>query len=525
VPSLGLSDRPKFKVTANKIDYYTYKVVIATGSGVEGPGGHEDYHEVPEEVKKGVNLPVGQVMNLDQFIGLSRDQHAGKKVAILGPLAGTDAVMQAGTLGYPPANVYWMMRSQVKTVGFANVYPGENEQEKKKIKEIKDNSAQRIVAYQDKTLTLRGENDKVRVNCTLIVPKGNEEPSPVKESNFLVDYFVYATGQPARNVLTAPPQKEDIEKKARSFLAPDLRQELEPVYDINQRLGESGASSAPWQHVCGLQLGGTTSESGLMIIGAVAFQVADKMDHNFLQFQYRKALALLKQCSGFQERARATYPELLLDMSLGELPRLTAQECDAREKAFLLAWRTHLDEYLGNYVILNFIRIGSATGIVDEQLKEARQLCYLFKQRTLAAQYLYDELGRTREGMSVQGMLHAKHGLPRALQDCRLLAGVQANVSAMNAQMPSYLPKKTNVQEDDWHANFLENKTELRAYLAAHYPNIKDDQAQAFIQKVARQREAKGNMGFDRGELVVFEQELERLDREASTSSSWWPFG
>ncbi len=523
VAKVNLTDREKFKVlTSQKEEYYGCKIVIAAGAGIEADGGHEDYHAMPPEVKS-ANLPGEQVMNLDRFMKIGKDKHSGKKVAILGPKAGTDAVMQAGTLGYPAANVYWLMRNQVQTGGFANVYPGENESEKKKISTIVSQSSQRILAYQDKSLKLAQSGNKVRVTCTPVAS------SLIKEANFEVDFFVYSIGQSVGNILTAPPQEDDPHKKARTFLDTKLQAELEPIYDINQRLGDKDKGdkheSAPWQHVCGVQIGGTTSESGLMIIGATAFQVAADVNHNFLQYEYRQLLDVLCTRPGFCERAREQYPELMAEWSLSEMRRLSPTQCDTKEKAFLLAWRTHLDEYMGNWVILDLIRIGNATGQVDEQVKVGKHLCYLFKQRCLAAEYLYDEKRELKVEMKVQAMLKPTNSLPEALQDCLLLAAVQANVSAINAPTPAHLQKKTKVDTEEWHANFLENKTELRAYIAAHYPNIAEDKAKGFIEDIASRRKLKGNMGFDKGEIIAFEKQLELLNTVASPSSSWWPFG
>ena len=111
VTKTALTKKQKFKVTTDaQADYYGYKIVIASGAGIETPDkGHVDYHNVPGEVKALLPRYAAQIMNLDQFMKLDRSAHAGKKVAIVGAFAGTDAVMQAGTLGYPAANVYWLM--------------------------------------------------------------------------------------------------------------------------------------------------------------------------------------------------------------------------------------------------------------------------------------------------------------------------------------------------------------------------------------------------------------------------------
>src|SRR5207245_1558494 len=101
-----------------------------------------------------------------------------------------------------------------------------------KISKIIETSKKRIVAYEDKSLMLQVSGGKIKVDCKPIKAKDGETASPVQESYFFVDYFVYSIGQTPSNTLTAP--KEDAAQKARSFLDQSLRQDLEPIYDINQ---------------------------------------------------------------------------------------------------------------------------------------------------------------------------------------------------------------------------------------------------------------------------------------------------
>lgn len=502
----SLTGRSKFKVSAgNGQAYFGYKIVIATGAGIESDDtGHKDYHMVPPQVSPVADNP--NVMNLDRFMQMPRAKHSGKRVAILGPTAGTDAVMQAGTLGYPADRVWWLMRTKPNTDGFLNVYPGETPTEKQQIATIIDHSKKRILAYEDPSLVLKSDSqDRVQITCTPVAQ------SVLKDKQVLVDYFVYSTGQTASNTLTAPPPNAN--ERARSMLASDLMQHLEPVYDINQRLGEQ--DSAPWQHVTAVQLEGSTSDSGLLVIGAATFQVSAKMDHTFLQFDYLRLLDQLLQLPGFETCARVWYPGLLQRGPLKDVPRLSREECVQAERAFLEAWREHCRSHLQNYEALG-VHKEERTVMVEQTIAGGRHLCYLFAQRTQAAQYLFQADGALkRPELSVQRMLNPTHTMPSALQDCRLLAAVNANVGSTNASSPKALAKKTDLNKLDFQVNFLESKTELRVYLSAHYPDIPEHQAQAFIGRVSERRKQKGNMGFELYEIVDFELELERLAKAA----------
>lgn len=511
---LTVTDPQVFKVEARstpKAEYFARKIVIATGGGIESPdNGHKDYHAVIPEVQAVINSPA--VMNLDAFMKKPRHEHkTSNKIAILGPTAGTDAVMQAGTLGYSAANTYWLMRSKPNTGGFLNVYPGNDGPSRQQITNIIESSKKRILAYTDTTLKLTAQSNQIQIACDPV------SDSPLKDKQVLVDVFVYSTGQTASNTLTAPPT--DPTAKASAILDGSLMALLEPIYDVNQRLARQGDSnssphsSGPWQHVTGVQLQDSNSESGLMIIGAASFQVAAKMDHNFLQFEFNTLQTALKQYPGFTNSARSCYPELLTTLKLSQVPRVGRSECKMKQQAFISNWNAFLSDGSRKFELQGQVAVGDRTRWIQDRIKDANHLCYLFQQRTQAAQYLYDEVGGTER--SVQSMLNAANTLPKALQDCRLLAGINANVSSINASSPKALAKKTDLNKLDFQVNFLESATELRCYMSAHYPNISEAKAQDFIRNVTTRRQSKGNMGFELYEIVDFELELETLNKKA----------
>ena len=78
--------------------------------------------------------------------------------------------------------------------------------------------------------------------------------------------------------------------------------------------------------------------------------MATDVDHNYLQYEYRRALDAIASRSGFSGGARDLYPELLQPGSLRDVPRLSSDDCDLREINFLMAWRTHLENNLAKFV-------------------------------------------------------------------------------------------------------------------------------------------------------------------------------
>jgi hypothetical protein len=512
VPPTSHTERRVFLVDSSAGRFYGHRIVFATGAGIEGDRGHADYHMVPEEVKSAwPKGPPAGVMDLDGFVKLSANGSlAGKKVAVLGPTAGTDAVMTALTLRVPPANLYWLMRGKASTVGFANVYPGATPSEQGVMKQAMKTAEQNIVAYEPNTLTLAGGSaGRIRLRCSQ-VNAATRDPlmgKPVAKAllDFEVDYFVYSIGQPAANTLTAPPV--DPKAAARKILDADLINRLEPVYDVNQRQG-----SAPWEHVTAVQLEGSDSQDGLLIIGAAAFQVSGRLEHNFLQYEFDQLRTALSWWTAFNACAAAHFPELAEDRKLSQMLSPSVEVCLAREKAFRVALRMRIDQQMQK---VRHLPSDGMTARSDRMFKQAMHLCYLFQQRRKAAQYLFGGSAAQNTDRSVQRLLNPTRTLPATLADCRLLAAVNANVSALNASAPRHLAEKTIVDPlgvGQIHANFLEDETELRCYIAQNYPNIQEPSAQWFIRKVVAERKLLGNRSFPKDKIFEFEMRLQRMD-------------
>ncbi len=494
-----------FRVQTRGNVYFGRKVVIATGAGIEDD--KHEYHLVPDEAKPFVGKNPN-VMNLDTFM---RDvkpdpNNKDKKILIVGPAAGTDAVMQAGTVGFQHQNVYWFM-SAVDASGLINVMPAKG-------RFTPEQAKGRIMAV-DRNRTITEMNSKLRVTFTW--KGGLNVPSPLE-----VDYYVYAVGQQQPSALTG---KQSDDEVAKSFLDPALLKQLRPLYDVNQQLAEFGKSSAPYQHVTGLELEGSTREDGLTVIGAAAYQIAVRqtIDHSYLQYEFTTIRSdLTKFSSSFVETANKYYPELIKSPdSLSELrkvkhlrPRLACQERD-----FLLAFERELKgSLLGDRPASSESRTKAVT-LAHDKLREAKDLCYYYRLRVDAAEYLYEldkDKVKLKDKMDVAQMQTSGHKrmLPNTVGGtgsgaAPLLGAVERNVSAMNATVPQHVINPSDVTQG---VNFLESPTVIRIFIALHYPNIPEPQAQNFISDVLRQRKTKDN-GFSGPEIAKLQEQLKHLDR------------
>ena len=146
----------------------------------------------------------------------------------------------------------------------------------------------------------------------------------------------------------------------------------------------------------------------------------------------------------------------------------------------------------------------------------AKDLCYYFKLRVDAAEYLYDEQGKTKPKLDVAEMQTAGHKrmLPNTVGGtgggaAPLLGAIERNVSAINAPVPEHVTSPSDVSKG---LNFLESPTTIRIFIALHYPNIPESEAQKFIEKVITQRKTK-DKGFSAREIRQFQQELLRMEK------------
>lgn len=278
----------------NAAGFIAKKIVIATGAGIERSD--LEYHAVPSELRELVDAKEPGVMDLDQFQNQvdPNIDGTGKTIAILGPIAGTDAVMEASTRNYAKEEVYWLIKGNTGA-GLANTWPD---------------------PYAPGDVRSRSFTKAEAESCIKRFGEGGLKvervtgPKPLKvtlnkEDPFYVDYFVYAVGQFGGGILRTAKYNDGTIRQIRFV---NKKIVFEPIYDVNQAFGsiddskDAADPSGAWQHVLGLQSCGSTKTSGIIIIGAAAAQSARiaggfdqngamvRVSHNYLDNEYSQTL-------------------------------------------------------------------------------------------------------------------------------------------------------------------------------------------------------------------------------------------
>ena len=477
--------------TASNGTYRAKKVIIATGAGIETSD--REYHVVPREVAAFGANPA--VMDLDQFqTGTGGSKNGGgKKLGVIGENAGTDAIMEAATRGYPIADVYWFMprgttpgtKLTWDTSGLSPTFTADQAG--------KDKGAQGgcVVRY-NSTFRLSTQGRQILVTCD-------------GATGYAVDYFVYAKGQFGGGINRA--QRDANKVTQVPFVSSTLAANLEPIYDVNQRLSTEGA----WEHIVGIQLKGSTATHGVTVVGSAAFQAGRKVEHNYLDDEYQQMLTRLGSITAlFRNLAVDHFVELIqfkkfsLILTNGSLKKKTAKSFDTKKKKFVesVAYKIETSGLALSLPAKDrtaHVRIGRAL---------AQELCYLFLLRFKAAQY-YNGLtgGRAPSRPDQLQSAGLKRTLPVTVADGRLLGGMQRNITAINQ---SYNEPHIKTQRGN---NYLEDQQSLALYIAVHYPNIPPARANELVQQIIQERQGKLR-GFTPEDMGRWDFKLEAADRE-----------
>jgi len=494
------------------------KVVIAAGAGIETSD--REYHMVPKEVadyRKNVNPANPNVMDLDQFQN-GAPVSVGKKLAVIGENAGTDAIMEAATRGYDIKDVFWFMSARTNpgtalTWDISRLNPSFTAEEAGQNK--MPNGGGGCVVRTASVKLEAGTGQKIKV----MHGPGNRVPVEV-------DYFVYAKGQRGGGVTRASRDAETQKMKNVPFVHASLAANLEPVYDVNQRFSSMGSGGGAWEHVVGIQLEGSTATHGITLVGSAAVQVGRSVTHNYLDAEYAQMIAKLADVTAaFSNCARDRFPELYRFNKFKDM--MSDLKVTELKKA---AFETKRDQYVSRLVATAET---SARGLVGGSSSEiiarvktrvnlyrslARELCYLFWLRVQAAQY-YDKLKKTPGARAPErpDQLQSaglKRTLPETVSDGRLLGGMQRNIAAGNQShnIDHIRTLKGN--------NFLEDQQSIALYIAVHYPNMKEADANGLVELILKDRLDKGR-GFTPTEMGVWDFKLGQADREGRASRNF----
>lgn len=493
------------------------KVVIASGGGIETSD--REYHTVPGEVKayKETHGANSRIMDLDQFQNGAEGSRLGrgKKVAVIGENAGTDAIMEAATRNYAVKDVYWFMPNTANP-GTALTW------------DISRLNPTFTAETAGKNKGPRGdEGCVVRTRSTALSPTGGGKVRVTHDAGTVdVDYFVYAKGQFGGGVKRAVSTQSGMENVP--FVNKGIVDKLEPVYDVNQRYTDLDNGGA-WQHVVGVQLKGTTATRGISLVGSAAVQVGRDVDHNYLDKEFFDFCRKLHDITtNFETVARNNFSELyafpmfskMIDN--GKIQALSTESLKLKKEVYITRVRQLTD---AASIAVTGASVSEMRAVAKQRSAEneafAKELCYLFELRVKAAQYYTQR--KTAEGRNperVDSMQHfnspqrSSNGLvlqptiPETISDGRLLGGMQRNIAAVNNShnVSHIVTEKGN--------NFMEDQQSLALYVAVHYPNIKDVDANRLVEEIVAERKNKGR-GFTPQEMGAWDFKLGQKERES----------
>ncbi|MES0871810.1 type III effector [Pseudovibrio sp. SCP19] len=468
----------KVKTDANSEPLLAKKVVLATGAGIERSD--YEYHHVPQEVsdfRKSGHPNAANCLDLDQFQRFeagTRDL-TGKVVAVMGPNAGTDAIMELATRGVDKENIFWMMKPSqkpgvaltwdVRSVGIDSTFTAPEAG-----KDRSDGGT--VFRYQNINSVSAGENRPLTISTD--------------GGNFEADFLVYAVGQ--RGGGTSRAEVVDGAAKQVPILEKELASQLQPVYDVNQRFSDLSSGGA-WQHVVGLEVAGTTKTEGLEVVGAAAMQSSRGVQHNYLDADLTEQLSnTLESTPQFRELATQHFPALLDNKPFEQLlkPNSGLQQpgdYDSQKAALLSALKAN---------------------DANQSLSDVNELLHTFDLRTKAANDLTAGAKPVRVSeLLAQGLSRTQ---PATVADPRLIGGAQLNIAA---QTESFKPQQITTPGG---INFNEDQQTIALYVAQNYPDIPADKANDFVAQVIAQRTDGNHLrGFTPEERADFEAQLQAL--------------
>jgi hypothetical protein len=435
------------------------KAILGTGAGPHygfgsGRGPVLPSGIPPQDKAKEEAALKGKVVDLDEYMRQfprtpemeqSLDYQkpsSGDHVVVHGPNAGIDAVQRAWQHG---AKVTWLSGKTEPVFLAGNRLPIEDV-----YKQHKDDPNGPIhFAMVGRT------NPTVRANSeggldVSYTPTGAKEPVNIKAS-----HYVISLGQNAM----APGAIGDVLKKG-GIGASDL----EPIYDVNQRFGQT------YQTALGLQLKGTNQGQGLQITGAAAASLAAAFPRDAsIKNNYQEQFPLSDKATPAEGKHMMNAERYLEKMSVPEL--LEHQ--------------------------VNQMSVPAALRADPNSSTEARNF-------------------HKMEGIATPGK-PATTALPSTVVSPQLGA-VRASVAAQQGHMPGYISQgKANFSSDD--------RTMLATHMAQKYPHLTNGDIEEHVQKIMDARASKepggpagSVLGFTDEATQQFEAQLAALNKQRSST-------
>lgn len=486
------------------------KVVYGGGSGPHKIPGYltELLGDKYDADKKTITLTEtpsaeGGVLGLDAFMRLSASEKAagrrnfgkGKRLALIGPNAGLDAAIEAVDrgfeliylFGHPMLKPFWL---RTKHYGF------EDRDIKDAIKYVDGT----IVRYERKKfdkkydaqsegLIIRQNQVGGKYNITMreyIVPKKSDDTNEQTIED--LDFIVYSVGQ-------SPDFTEIIQSSNRSMtsrigpvevLDPILKDKLLPIYDVNQRFGES------YETALALKTPGTTKYMGLEVIGAAAFALA-------------------------RGHARQAYLENILD----------DKAFDAKTKKAA----GELDEALQSTLNVNEAEAGL------KKLYELKEKNHLYKS------YIENLHGYLSENKNIPSVRDTMMALVAKIHHKGVvvmpeqLGGIRSQIEELTGFLEftegELEPINGKKKGEEWarYKEFPEitadfngmDRTQLAVYLAHEYPDIDHEDWSSIIEKIIEGRDSKhiNVYGYNKDDVGRIISHLDAINKGKSTANKF----
>lgn len=434
-------------VDGEAVNILAAKVVVATGAGQHKP-------PTPELERLAQSHPK-LFMDMDRFARHPEYRVPGKHIIVQGPNAAVDSV---DTAAFNQCHVYWFTGEPALLAtkhqdGARAVNRGDGGQ-KYSLNRNSDPKSIRLLA-----------NGKIQVELT-------NYPNMVIDA----DHYVWGIGQD--------------DQAAVEFISSELRAELQPIYDKNQRFG------AAHQSVLGFELPGTTFAQGFEVVGALSRQmlistsVAGKpqMKHTYLRDMAAVIAELQVQISFWTPDLEVINHGVLLQ-PVGEwMKQKTFQDLQtsfATEQAQLACtaptWTRQvkaLTSMMLNYAVAQDY-FANHTTVTDADLNNALKI-------TTPSTVGSPQLG------SIRTVTQAMHG---------------------------FVPKYVAPQDGMSDVNFShDDRTVLRVYIAVNYPLVEENDASAVIEEIIsrRRKPEEDPWGYTQTQVNDFNSKLKVLNSKAS---------
>jgi hypothetical protein len=423
-----------FTVSLKSGDKYSgKKVVVATGAGP---------HQEPVEVRGLSKKHPEIVMDMNTF-----GRKAGtflnpekQTVFIHGPNAAIDT---ADTAKFQKFNVVWLVKEGVDIPLLATRHQTYAANAAK-------NDVKRYPAAARGTPAF-----------TVAIAPGAMNQVTVKIGNEVIwgTLYVYGMGQ-------------DPEEAMKGVIPAKLRNQLVPVYDINQRHG------AAYETVHAFKLENSDWDNGFEVVGAICTQVARKKDgvkHTYLKEQAEMLAEVRSKVLQHVLRLKVMPQTEIL---FANLENLVKYNHDVAMRRLAIAgeqgatiyptWKNQLSavvNLMSNYLVARK-HFGGKDKVDDEDLNHVTKI------------------------LTPSTVAHAQ------------LGGIRAATAGINA----FVTKTPNLSQDD--------RTILRFSIAVNYPFVSERDAQAIIGDIlaGRRNNDLGGYGYDESQKKAFAQRLEQAN-------------